>query len=288
MQKKYLYLFLLVLGTAFWGISFTFVKSTIANGSPFVFLFYKFLVAGISLSTIFYSQLKYITKNTLRIGLLIGVPLLIATIFQTIGLKKTTVSNSAFITGLDVVLIPILKSLIYRKSVVRKVWLACFLAICGLYIIVVKQGFSFNEGDFWIFSCAFGFAFYVLQVGKYSNEKYPMPSVIVLMLICAIGCLCCALIDPSSTWGNTSQSFWGSVLFAALPATAYMYAVQNIAQRYLEEEKVAMTYLCEPVFATLAGIIILKEAFTMNILIGGSLIVLAMVITELKFERYKP
>ena len=166
MQKKKLYLFLLILGTAFWGVSFTFVKTGVGHGSPFLFLFYKFMIAGLCLAVVFFNQLKYTTRNTVRISLLIGVPLLIATVLQTIGLKYTTVSNAAFITGMDVVLIPILKLLVYRKKVVFKVWIACALALVGLYIIVVKDGLSLNIGDLWILACALGFAFYVLQVGK--------------------------------------------------------------------------------------------------------------------------
>ena len=285
MQKKHFYLLLLILGTAFWGISFTFVKVSVGEGSPFVFLFYKFLIAAISLAVIFFNQLKYITKNTLRISFLIGTPLLFATILQTIGLKYTTVSNAAFITGLDVLLIPILKFLIYKKKVAFKIWIACTLALTGLYIIVVKDGLTLNVGDLWIIACAFGFAFYVLQVGRFSNEVKPMPSVILLMLFCAIGCFIFALFDTNTIWFPETNGFWSGVLFTALPATAFMYAVQNVGQRYLGEEKVALTYLLEPVFATIAGIVILNEKFFNEMLIGGVLIISAMVIAEVNFKK---
>ncbi|QJW90664.1 DMT family transporter [Spirosoma taeanense] len=285
MQKRHLYLFLLILGTAFWGISFTFVKVGVGNGSPFVFLFYKFVIATACLAAVFFNQLKYITKNTLKISVLIGVPLLAGTILQTIGLKYTTVSNSAFITGLDVLLIPILKFLVYKKKVESKIWVACFLALLGLYIIVVKDGLSLNVGDLWIIACAFGFAFYVLQVGKFSNEKNPMPAVILLMLFCAVGCLIFAQFDSNAIWFPKTDGFWSGVLFAAIPATAYMYAVQNAGQRHLGEEKVALTYLFEPVFATIAGIFILNEKFTKEIFFGGLLIVSAMCIAEINFKK---
>ncbi|WP_255352156.1 DMT family transporter [Pedobacter sp. BMA] len=83
--------------------------------------------------------------------------------------------------------------------------------------------------------------------------------------------------------------FWKGVLFAGLFATAFMYTVQNIGQRYLSEEKVAMTYLFEPIFATIAGMIILGETFNKEIFIGGSLIFCAMLIVELNwnFKREK-
>lgn len=285
MKKKHLYLLLLILGTAFWGISFTFVKVGVGNGSPFLFLCYKFLIAAVCLSVVFFKQLKKVTKNTLKISVLIGVPLLAATILQTIGLKYTTVSNSAFITGLDVLLIPILKFIVYKRKVEPKIWVACCLALTGLYIIVVKDGLSLNVGDFWIIACAFGFAFYVLQVGKFSNEKNPMPAVVLLMLFCAVGCLIFALFDTNTIWFPKTDGFWPGVLFAAIPATAYMYAVQNAGQRHLGEEKVALTYLFEPVFATIAGVFILNERFTKEIFIGGLLIVSAMCIAEINFKK---
>lgn len=287
MKNKHLYLLLLILGTSFWGISFVFVKSGIGEGSPFIFLFYKFILAATALAIVFHKQLKLITLKTVRISLLIGVPLLAGTIFQTIGLKYTSVSNAAFITGLDVLLIPILKFFVYKKKVAPKIFGACALALAGLYIIVAKDGLALNSGDIWIILCALGFAFYVLQVGRFSTEEKPMPSVILMMAFCGAGCLFCSLIDGNIVWIPQQKTFWEGILFSSLLATAYMYTVQNYAQRYLAEEKVALTYLCEPVFATLAGIVLLNEQFTFNILIGGSLIFSAMIIAELDFKKYR-
>jgi drug/metabolite transporter (DMT)-like permease len=285
MQKKHLYLLLLIAGTAFWGISFTFVKVSIGTGSPFVFLFYKFLIAAFCLAIIFVRQLKFISQKTLKISFLIGIPLLAGTILQTIGLQYTTVSNAAFITGLDVLLIPILKFLIYKKKIESKIWIACILALTGLYVIVVKDGLTLNTGDIWIVACAFGFAFYVLQVGKYAIEEKPMPAVILLLFFCALGCLIFALFDKNSIWLPETEGFLTGILFTALPATAFMYAVQNVAQRYLGEEKVALTYLFEPVFATIAGVFILGEDFTRQTMTGGLLIIFAMFIAEMNFKK---
>jgi drug/metabolite transporter (DMT)-like permease len=285
MQKKHFYLLLLIAGTAFWGISFIFVKVGIGVGSPFVFLFYKFLIAALCLAIVFIRQLKFISKKTFKISLLIGIPLLAGTILQTIGLQYTTVSNAAFITGLDVLLIPILKFLVYKKKIEIKVWIACIMALTGLYSIVVKDGLLLNYGDLLIVACAFGFAFYVLQVGKYATEQKPMPAVILMLFFCALGRLIFALFDPNSTWFPETDGFWTGVFFTAIPATAFMYAVQNVAQRYLGEEKVALTYLFEPVFATIAGVFILGEDFTSQILIGGMLIISAMFISEVNFKK---
>ncbi|WP_437918696.1 DMT family transporter [Sphingobacterium sp. LRF_L2] len=285
MEKKRFYLILLIIGTAFWGISFSFVKVGIGSSSPFVFLTYKFLLAGLCLMLIFHKKLKYISISTLKISIFIGSPLLLGTILQTIGLKYTTVSNSAFITGLDVLLIPILKFLVYKRKVEPKIWIACGIALVGLFLIALQDSLSLNIGDIWTIACAFGFALYVLQVGRFSNEKNPIPAVIMLMLFCGIGCFLCAIFDNSSVWVPTSLDFWKGILFAAIPATAYMYTVQNIGQRYIAEEKVALTYLCEPIFATTAGFLLLNEELTIRTITGGLLIIFGMLIAELNFKK---
>ncbi|MBD3906086.1 DMT family transporter [Chryseobacterium sp. Ch-15] len=166
-------------------------------------------------------------------GILIGIPLLARNFLQSIGLKYTTVSNSAFITGLDVLLIPILKFAVYKKRVANKIWLACTIVLIGLYIIVVKDGFSLNYGDLWIVACAFAFAFYVLQVGKYSTETDPIPSVIVLMLFCTVGSGLFSVFDSEAVWIPFNMDFWKGILFAGLFATAFMYTVQNIGMSLL-------------------------------------------------------
>lgn len=133
--KKHLFSLLLILGIGSWGISFTFVKVGIGSGSPYVFFFYKFSIAFVVLSILFFNRLKNISKETVKIGVLISIPLLAGNFLQSIGLKYTTVSNSAFITGLDVLLIPILKYAVYKKKVANKIWFACIIALIGLYII---------------------------------------------------------------------------------------------------------------------------------------------------------
>lgn len=287
MQKKHLFLILLIFGTSFWGVSFTFVKVGIGNGSPFTFLFYKFLIAAIILSILFFKKLNQINRHTVMISFFIAVPLCAGNVLQSIGLKFTSVSNSAFLTGLDVLLIPILKFFVYKKKVDKKIWPASVLALIGLYLIVAKNGLSLNVGDIWIITCAFAFAFYVLQVGKYADLTNPMPSVILVMTFCAFGCLLGALIDPNSKFISGDFDFWKGVLFAAIFATAYMYSIQNLAQRFLSEEKIAMTYLFEPVVATSAGILILGEPFSKELIIGGSLIIISMLIVEVKISPMK-
>jgi len=284
-SKRQLLLLLLILGTAFWGISFSFVKSGVGNGSPFVFLGYKFGLAAIVLAAIFFRRLKRLDRGVVLAGVAIGVPLLLGNVLQTIGLQSTSVTNSAFITGLDVLLIPIFKWALFRKPVAGRIWISCAIALTGLYLIVAQQGLRLNVGDVWTMGCALFFACYVLTVGWYSHKQDAMLTVVVSMSVCAFGCLFAGLFDTRAIWAPSDSAFWEGVLFAAFFATAFMYAIQSEAQKYLEEEKVALTYLCEPVFAAIAGVVLLGEMLSFRTIFGAGLILLALLIAELNFRK---
>ncbi|TWI48994.1 threonine/homoserine efflux transporter RhtA [Pseudomonas duriflava] len=285
MLKRQLYLLLLVLGTAFWGISFSLVKTGVADGSPFVFLAYKFGIAVLVLAIIFARRLMQLTWHTVFAGSLIGLPLLIGNVLQTIGLQHTSVTNSAFITGLDVLLIPLFKWSIFKKPVPKRVWLSCVIALTGLYLIVARNGLHLNVGDLWTMACAIFFASYVLSVGYFSNKHDAMLTVVIALAVCSLGCLFAAMLDKRAIWVPAEPFFWRGVLFASLFATAYMYAVQSAAQRYLEEEKVALTYLCEPVFAAFAGMLLLGESLSLRTVIGAVFILTALVLAEININK---
>ena len=286
MPVRQTYLCLLILGTAFWGISFAFTKVGVADGSPFVFLGYKFALATLVLCVIFFRRLKLINKETLLAGVAIGLPLCLGNIFQTVGLQHTSITNTAFITGLDVLLIPVFKWALFRKRVEPRIWLCCAVALTGLYLIVTRAGLTLNPGDIWIMCCAVFFAAYVLTVGFFSHKYDSMLTVIIALATCATGYLFAALLDARAEWAPMDSSFWEGVLFCALLATAFMYAVQSAAQKYLEEEKVALTYLFEPIFAAFAGAMLLGETLDGRTLAGAALIFSALLIAEIDVPKF--
>ncbi|MBD8347235.1 DMT family transporter [Dysgonomonas sp. HGC4] len=287
MKKSRIYLGLLVLGTAFWGISFPLVKEGISIVHPFSFLMYRFLLAALVLSILFFKQLKQINWQTIKYGVWVGIPLLLAILLQTIGLQYTSSANASFISGMDVLLIPILKFCVFRKSIKPKTWLACTMALAGLYVIAMASaGSGFNRGDMYAVGGAIAFAAYVLMVGKYNNKVETILLVIVQLYTCTIvyAVLAFATVDFSHMALPMDWNVWKAVLFTGIFATAYMYGIQNVSQKYIEEEKVALTYLCEPVFATLAAYVLISEPITIRTIIGGGLILLSMFISEYRFK----
>lgn len=270
---------------AFMGIAFVYIKGAVSISSPFVFLFYRFLIASMVLAIIFHKHLRTITRDTILMASSCGIPLFFSILFQTIGLKYTTVANSAFITGMVVLLIPIFKMIFYKKQVRPIVWFSCILSLIGLYIIMKQNGLSFNIGDLWTGACAISLAFYVLQTGKFAVAQNPMARVTIIMVVCAIGSLFGLLTSPSSDWIPKDYSFWKGVVFTSLFGTVYMYSIQNYGQRYIVEEKVALAYLTEPIFAVLAAAYLINEEITIYTYVGGTLILIALFISEIHLGR---
>lgn len=297
MSKTKIYLPLLVLGTAFWGISFPLSKEAYATIHPYTFMFYRFLIAAIGLSLVFHKQILSLNKSTIKKGALSGIFLFMGICWQAVGLKYTSSSNASFIAGIEVVLIPLFAFFFMKKSIQPRIWIACCLALAGLYTIAMSSGLSdFKIGDLFVFIGSLFYSVYVLYVGKISTENSsekekadPRSMVIMQLLVCSV--LSGAL--TMSTQGGIeslkiplTSNIIQTLLFVGILSTAYMYCIQNIAQRYIAPEKIALTYLCEPIFATIFAYLLLGEEITQATIIGGTLILFAMLMSELDISKY--
>lgn len=287
MQKKQTLLFLLVLGTAFWGLSYSITKLAIGRHSPYLFLFYRFLLATLVLAVVFIKQLKTVKKGDILTGLILAIPLMLGIALQIVGITYTSASQCAFVAGTTVIIIPILKLVLYRKAAPVKIWLAAIIALAGLFIISVKDGLKVSTGDLFTIAGAIGFAVYMLQVEKQAAIKNIIPTIVPMFAGCALLSFGLALTETKTSWLPNDHTFWGGVIFCALFSTAYMYTISNISQRHISAERVAIIYLFEPVFGAIGAFFILGENLTWRLLFGGALIFAATLITELKARPIK-
>lgn len=286
MEKKNVFLVLLVLGTAFWGISFSITKLAIGHASSLIFLFYRFLAAAVVLSVIFSKHLRQINRESIKTGISLAVPLTLGIYLQTLGIKHSSASQCSFVAGTCVIIIPLLKAFFYNTVAPAKIWLAAVIALVGLSIISINANFSVSLGDLYTIAGAVGFGIYLIKVEKLSNTQHIAHTVVLMFAACAIIVGCLALADNASTnWLPQSNEFWVGVVYCSLFSTAYMYTISNISQRYLSAERVAIIYLFEPVFGAIAACFILHEQLTWRLFLGGSLIFAATLISELKFGR---
>lgn len=287
MRKQQLLLLLLILGTAFWGISYSITKLAIGDYSPNTFLFYRFLLAVIVLSIIFWKYVKNINKEAVKTGFILAVPMFLGIQLQTVGLKHTDASQCSFIAGMTVIIIPLLKLAIYKTNASLKIWIAAFTALTGLFIIAITDKFKINIGDLYTIAGAFGFAVYLISVEKHSAKMNLLYAIVPMFSFCALFTFGLAIADSQSDWFPEKNTFWIGVVYCALFSTAFMYTVSNISQRYLSAERVAVIYLFEPVFGAIGAFFILGENLSWRLLFGGSLIFAATIISEVNFSRKK-
>lgn len=282
MDKKNILLFLLILGTAFWGISFSVTKLAIGQHSSSTFLFYRFFTATVVLAVIFARHLKTTSWQSVLTGAGLAIPLMFGIYLQTLGIKYTSASQCAFIAGTCVIIIPVLKLLLFRTSVPVKIWIAALVALGGLFVISIKDNFTISAGDLYTLAGSFGFALYLIRVEKRSAQGNLIYTIVPMFATCTLLSCVVALTDTNAQWMPADNAFWQGVVFCALFSTAYMYTISNISQRYISAERVAIIYLFEPVFGAIAASFILDESLSYRLLLGGSLIFMATLISELK------
>ncbi|MBS7254074.1 DMT family transporter [Flavobacterium branchiicola] len=287
MERKQLLLILLIIGTAFWGVSYSVTKMAIGADSPNTFLFYRFFLAVIVLSIIFWKYVKDTNWDYIKTGFILAVPMFLGIQLQTVGLKYTDASQCSFVAGLTVIIIPLLKLALYKTNASLKIWIAALTALTGLFIIAIKEKFTINPGDLFTIAGAFAFAVYLITVEKHSALKNLLYCIVPMFAFCALFAFFLALADSQSQWFPKNDTFWIGVIYCALFSTAYMYTVSNISQRYLSAERVAVIYLFEPVFGAIGAFFILGENLSWRLLLGGSLIFAATIISEVNLKKNK-
>ncbi|GAA6772440.1 DMT family transporter [Flavobacterium sp. CGRL2] len=225
----------------------------IGDYSPNTFLFYRFLLAVIVLTIIFWKYVRKTNLEAVKTGAILAFPMFLGIQLQTVGLKYSDASQCSFIAGLTVIIIPLMKLAVYKTNASLKIWIAALTALAGLFIIAIQDKFTINIGDLFTIAGAFAFAVYLITVEKHSVLKNLLYSIVPMFAFCALFTFCLAITDSQAVWFPKNDTFWLGVVYCALFSTAYMYTVSNISQRYLSAERVAVIYLFEPVFGAIGA-----------------------------------
>src|SRR3990167_4722822 len=167
---------MLLISVAFWGSSFALTKPLLDSMGVFTFMASRFVVGGVILVLALLILGKFKPdKQQIKGGIITGVLLFLAFIFHTYGLKYTSVAKNAFIVGSNVIFVPIILTLIMKKSQSKIVWISTFIALIGLALITLDgaQG-GLNIGDLITVIGTIIVAFYILRVEAYVKEGNPL------------------------------------------------------------------------------------------------------------------
>jgi len=274
----------IIFATLFWGMSFVFMKEGGSLLDGFTFLFWRFFLATGILIFIFFKKIPLINKRLIKIGFILSIPLAITYGTQIVGLQYTLASKSAFIVSLSVILVPIFLSIINKKLPSLNKTIAVIIATCGLAILTISGKFNFNQGDILSLLCAISFAVYIILLGKYTKkEDSALLTITQLASITIITGLISIFSGKISI--PTGYTLWQAILFTSIFATALGYLIQTHYQKYISEIKTAIIFAFEPVFGAITAIFYLGESLTMRIILGGVLIFIALIISEVKIGK---
>jgi len=268
-----------------WGSTFAIIKGILDQILPLTFLAYRFFLAAFVLSVIFWKRLKNIDNIILRKGWLIGVFLFLGYTFQTVGLKYTTATKTGFITGLSVVLVPVISYFFIKEKINRNSVIGVIFAVIGLWFLNYNSNFSFNFGDFLVLLGAVSFAMHIISVGLYAKKVDYVPLVIVQLATVFVLCLLMAIIfERPALHLSYSFNIWWAIILTGIFATALAFYMQNRFQRYSTATKTAIIFSGEPIFAAVFAYFLLGEKVGLIAWVGGLLIIFGMIVSQSKFK----
>ena len=273
--------------TLFWGLNFVITKEGTSIFSPASFLAYRFLLAALLMALVFPGRLLRLKWGHWKAGLMIGSLLFAGTLMQAFGLRWTSASNAGFIAGLSLVFLPLIKYVFHRIPIGFKTGLSVGVALLGLASLSLKLPLQFNPGDVLILVSAAIFAQQILWVGHHAQQEGFDPIAMTWVQILGCGLLSCAyaMLAEGGISAPPHMGVWKAIAFTGILSTALTYTCQNFTQQHLEDQQVAMIFLLEPIVSCAAAIFWLSEPLTTSLVVGGCLILVAMGVSELPWER---
>ena len=268
--------------TAVWGSTFFLIHDLLTRVPTLDFLAVRFAFASVTLVALAPRALGRLTAESRRQAAVLGCLYGVAQILQTAGLARTPASVSGFITGMYVVATPIFAALILRSRIGRSTWVAVLLAMAGLGVLTLS-GFSIGYGEGLIFVAAMIYALHIVGLGAWSEPGQALGMSIVQLMVITVICLVCTA--PNGMVLPDRLGDWLSVVYMAVVAGAAAMIGQTWAQAHLPPARAAIIMSMEPVFAALFAVLFGGESATIRMLVGGVMVLAAMLIVELAPRR---
>lgn len=274
---------------AVWGLTFPVVKDAVARIPVMTFLGYRFLPAAAIVAVVFRHDVRQLSRDGWRAGLVMGVFLTGLYVFQTLGLDLTSSSHAGFITGMFVVLTPLFAAVVLRARVEGFAWPAALVSAVGLLLLSGTGGKGTSlVGDALVFVGACCFALHLLATDR-GVERHAVGALLAVQL--AVVGVFCSLVAAAR--GDLvipdSQQVWSALVVTSLVASALGFFVQTYAQQHASPVRTALILASEPAFAGLFAYLLKGETLTLLAWFGAALIMVTVVAVELRpYLRARP
>lgn len=287
---------LLLLTSAIWGLAFVAQVEGMEHIGPYLYNAVRFAIGSISLIPLIilikkkrgrkHLRMSSLSKNRVFIaGLVAGTILFTGASLQQVGLQFTTAGKAGFITGLYVVLVPLLGILLKHKTGIPT-WIGAIIAVVGLYLISVNDAGSIGKGDLLVLFSSLGFACHVLLIDHYSRRIEPVLLASIQFAWCSIFSFITAFITEPIVLSSIIAATV-PILYGGLGSVGIAYTLQVVAQRDAPPAHSAIIMSFESVFAVIGGVIFLSEGMSLRGFIGCGFMLTGMILSqwELIFKK---
>lgn len=281
----------LLLTAAIWGFAFVAQRKGAEFLGPHTFNFLRFTIGTLSLLPLYAltrnkkSGECFDWKKALKSGVFLGLVLFIASTAQQIGMSYTDAGKAGFITSLYVILVPVFGLFLGRK-VSKTLWTGAFIALVGLYLLSIRNGFSVEFGDSLIFVSAIFFAIHMLMIGTFA----PKHNVILLSVfqfgMAAILSLVAAVFYEEVNIEGIKEAYV-PILYSGLFSVGIAFTLQSYAQKKAHPAHAAIILSFESVFALIGGWLILNEVIDFRAGMGGLFMLAGIIISQIDFKKIR-
>lgn len=269
-----------------WGFAFVAQREGMRFVGPFTFNGLRFALGSLVLLPWWLSMRRRTRPDSvptsrwkLRMGLaLAGGVLFVSANLQQMGLVYTSAGKAGFITGLYVVIVPLL-GVMRGHDVRRRVWIGCALSAAGLYLLSVVGAFSLAPGDGWVLAGALGWAVHVHVVEWLVRRMPPVAIAVRQFIICAVLSSVVALLTETMRWESLAHAGW-TIAYAGLLSVGVAYTLQIVGQRNVDPARAGVILSLEGVFAVLGGWLILGESLSVRGAFGCALMLAGMMTAQ--------
>lgn len=280
-MKQYTGDVMLLVTAIIWGSGFVVTDIALQYLTPYQIMAGRFVLATILLTMIFGFKINTLTKSVLWKGAILGIFLFLAFVLQTVGLQYTTPSKNAFLTAVNVVLVPIIAYLFYKRKIDRYEIFGSSLALVGIGLLSIQSSLKVNIGDVLSLACAVAFAFDIFYTNLFVKKEDPISLTFVQFITASLLSVVAVLVKGDIPTSLESEGVY-SVLYLAVFSTTIAYIFQNKAHQYTTATKAAIILSTESFFGMLLSVLFLHEVLSGRMVTGAVLIMIAILIAELK------
>ena len=283
---------MLLLTAVIWGLAFVAQCTAMDHIGPYCFNAVRFFVGACSLAPLILwrrrkkqSDNPVISRSLIIGGVFMGLLLFAGISLQQVGLQYTTVGNAGFISGLYIVLVPVIGLFIGEKTEINT-WLGMVLALIGLYLLTMHGELSLNNGDKLMLGGTLFWALHVLLVGFLVVRHSALFLAVIQFIVCAGFSLVMALATEDITMEGIKGA-WAAIAFVGFVSTGLAYALQLNAQTNTPAAHAALILSLAAVFAVLGGWVWLDETVAMQTLVGCGVMLTGMLVSQMDIRLLK-